>query len=82
MAALIDEKVNVGAVFKNGLIFPRWFLLRGHKVSVEKINYAWQERKGESIYYHFAVSDGVNLYNLSFHPGSLFWTLEAVEDEC
>ena len=81
MASQVDEKVNVGAVFKNGRVFPRWFLHRDQKVSVETITYSWQERKGDSIYYHYAVSDGENLYDLSFHPGDLVWILEAVEDE-
>jgi len=80
MVAFIHAEITVGAVFKNGRAFPRWFLYRGRKISVKEVTYFWEKRQGALIVFCFAVTDGANLYSLSFRPEKLAWSLEAVED--
>ncbi|MCX8044833.1 MAG: hypothetical protein N3B18_12010 [Desulfobacterota bacterium] len=80
MVVSLRTSIAVGAVFRRGAVVPRWFLYRGRKIPVREITYTWTEREGSTVCLHFSVSDGVNLYELSFRPERLMWILEAVED--
>ncbi len=80
MVVYLDEPVQVGAVFKKAGVLPRWFLYHGKKIKVREVTYSWKENVGQSLFHHFSVSDGINLYDLVFQPERLFWKLEAVED--
>lgn len=80
MVVFPHESVKVGAVFRRGTVVPRWFLYRGRKIPVKEVTYTWTERQGASVFFHFSVSDGVNLYELSFQPQQLVWNVEAVEE--
>ena len=77
MVVFLNEEIKVGAVFKNGNVFPKWFQSRSKKIIVEEITYSWKRKNGENNLIYFSVSDGVNLYELSFQPDSLLWNLEA-----
>jgi len=79
MVVFLNHAVRVGAVFKPGQVVPRWFLYRGRKIPVKEITYTWTERQGAAVFLHFSVSDGINLYELSFQPDRLVWNIEAVE---
>lgn len=79
MVVFIRQPIRVGAVFRQGTVVPRWFLYRGRKIPVREVTYTWTERQGSSVFLHFSVSDGVNLYELSFQPERLVWNIEAVE---
>jgi hypothetical protein len=81
MVVYLGEPVQVGAVFKKGEVIPRWFLYRGRKVLVKGVTFSWKEREGQSLFYHFSVSDGVNLYDLAFQAENLSWQLESIEDQ-
>lgn len=81
MVVYLDEPVQVGAVFKKGGVFPRWFLYRGSRVTVKELTFCWKERAGRSLLHHFSVSDGINLYDLVFQAENLAWKLESIEDE-
>ena len=80
MVVFLHTTVSVGAVFKRSGVFPRWFGYRGKKIAIQDITYSWKEKRGESTFLHFAVTDGTTLYDLSFQPERLSWHLEAVED--
>ncbi len=80
MVVFLNASVIVGAVFKNGNVFPRWFRYRGRKIDVQEVTYAWKETEGQSLFLHFSVTDGSNVYDLAFQPESLSWNLEAVEE--
>jgi hypothetical protein len=80
MVVFLNEKVKVGVVFKNGGVSPKWFFYRGRKISIKEVTYSWKKKEGETIFLHFSVTDGVNLYDLSFEPEGLSWNLESVED--
>ena len=76
----IGETISVIASF--GLpykIRPVRFRWSGRLLPINDITYSWKTRDGESIIYHFSVSDGKTLYELSFNTTSLLWKLENLE---
>jgi len=76
----IGETISVVALF--GLpykIRPVRFKWNGRLFEVKEITYAWQTREGQRKIYHFSVSDGKTLYELSFNTDSLLWSLENLE---
>ncbi|MFV1957415.1 MAG: DUF6504 family protein [bacterium] len=76
----LSEKVVVGAVFGSGnQVRPAWFIWNGRKYTVKETTYTWTERRGTGMLYHFAVTDGADLFELVLDNASLAWTLEKVE---
>jgi hypothetical protein len=76
----IGETISVIASF--GLpyrIKPVRFRWSGKLFEVRDITYSWQTREGQNRIYHFSVSDGQTLYELSFDTSSLLWRMEKVE---
>ncbi|HOK56720.1 MAG TPA: hypothetical protein PKV21_08490 [bacterium] len=78
MITEINEKIIVGAIFKNGSIKINWFIWKNRKINIEKITYRWKTKKGEKDIYNFAVTDGFNIFELSFIPEDLIWNLEKI----
>ena len=77
----MSEQISVVASF--GLpykIRPVRFRWSGRLLEVREITYRWESRLGQSRLYHFAVTDGASLYELSFDSGSLLWSIEGVEE--
>ena len=80
MSMDIGETISVIASF--GLpyrIKPVRFRWSGKMFEVKDITYAWQTKEGQNRMYHFSVSDGNTLYELSFDTSSLLWKMEKVE---
>ena len=80
LAMYIGEIINVVASF--GLpykIRPVRFTWSGKLREVQDITYSWTTREGQSSIYHFSVTDGNTLYELSFNITSLLWRLENLE---
>lgn len=76
----IGENIIVIASF--GLpykIKPVRFKWSGRLREVKDITYTWTTREGQSSIYHFSVTDGNTLYELSFNTTSLLWRLESLE---
>jgi hypothetical protein len=69
----IKDRVDVGVVFKAGVIRPVWFVWSGIRHQIRDVTYSWVEKKGERRIFHFSVTDGVDLYELCFDPSSLMW---------
>jgi hypothetical protein len=44
-----------------------------------EVTCTWQEREGEATLLRFAVSDGANLFELSFNSANRIWSLAAVD---
>jgi len=74
----IGEKVSVLASFTSG-IRPIKFKWSGKLITVKEVTYTWESREGQASVYHFSVTDGTSLYELSFHAQSLLWRLENLE---
>lgn len=79
----MGERIRVGVVFREeGIsICPRWFRWRGRKMPVHAVTYRWCERAGKDVIHHFVVTDGSDLYELSYRQERLMWFLEAVETD-
>ncbi|MBI3610535.1 MAG: hypothetical protein HY204_07535 [Nitrospirae bacterium] len=79
MLTEIREPIKVGAVFEpEGTIIPKWFVRNGRKYVVQKVTFTWKVRDGQKALYHFAVTDGVNLYELTYDAVTSAWKLMAV----
>jgi hypothetical protein len=76
----IGETISVIASF--GLpykIRPVRFKWNGRLFEVKEITYSWQTKEGQTKVYHFSISDGKTLYELSFNAASLLWHIERLE---
>jgi len=73
---IIDEPVDVGAIFGKNKIRPKWFLWHGRKYPVKETTYTWQDTEGEAKIFHFTVTDGATLFELSLNQKTLAWRLE------
>jgi len=76
----IREQIRVAVIFGPGSqIRPVWFDWRRRKHEVREVTYSWQDRRGEATILHFAVSDGVNLFELAYDAAGQLWALAAVD---
>ena len=76
----IGQSVAVLAVFDPSYkIRPLRFRWSGRFIKVEEITYMWRAREGKNDIYHFSVTDGNALYELSYNTGSLLWRLECLD---
>ncbi len=78
----IRENIRVAVIFGPGnSVRPVWFDWRRRKYAVREVTYTWRERQGEATLFHFAVTDGANLFELTYNAVSQLWALTAVETE-
>jgi hypothetical protein len=76
----IGETISVVASFDLPYkIRPVRFRWNGKLFEVKDITYAWQTKEGRNRIYHFSISNGKTLYELSFDTSSLLWRLEKLE---
>jgi hypothetical protein len=76
----VGETIDVVASF--GLpyrIRPVRFIWNQRLFEVKEVTYSWQTKEGQTRIYHFSISDGRTLYELSFDTVSLLWSLEKLE---
>lgn len=81
MGTQIEEPIQVGAVFDRGIVIPRWFLWKGRRYPVEKVTMRWQTHEGQAAILHLGVTDGVNLFELTFNLKTLAWRIASVEED-
>lgn len=83
MLTRVGERVVAGFVFrKEGQKMElKWFLWKGRKLEIKKTTYVWRERDGRELIHRFVVTDGKDLYELSYRQEGLMWFLEAVETD-
>jgi len=76
----IQETISVVASFGMPYkIRPVKFRWNGKLFEVKEVTYAWQTKEGQTRIYHFSITDGKTLYELSFDTVSLAWRLERLE---
>jgi len=76
----IGEKISVVASFDLPYkLKPTSFRWSGRLFQIQEITYSWKTKEGSTDIYHFSVSDGKSLYELTFNAVSLVWTLENLE---
>lgn len=76
----IGETISVTAYF--GLpykIKPVRFRWSRRLFEIKEITYTWKTKDGRKEVYHFSVTDGGSLYELTFDTDSLIWRLENLE---
>ncbi|MCM8767237.1 MAG: hypothetical protein NC816_04155 [Candidatus Omnitrophica bacterium] len=78
MITEINERIVAGVIFKNGSMKIKWFIWKNKKINIKKITYKWKTKTGEKNIYNFAVTDGINVFEISFSPEDLIWNLEKV----
>jgi len=69
------EPVEVLARFSRGKVVPVSFIRGKVTVEVQRVAFAWQERKGSSLLRFFSVADGGDTYCLCFDPEHMAWRL-------
>jgi len=79
MISSVNERVKVLALFDEEGIKPLRFQWRGMTYPVKQITFSWKERKGGGPAYRFAVSDGANVFQLTYNSEYLQWKVEAVD---
>lgn len=67
--------IKVATIFEKGRLRPVWFICEGRKYSVKEITYEWRSREGASRIYHYAVSNGANIFELVFNDKEMTWQL-------
>ena len=77
----IDEEIRVGVAFDSRKVFPVWFLWRDRYYKVKAVNFSWNSAEGTAKLHHYAVTDGVNTYELCFNSRTLEWRLGKITGE-
>lgn len=73
----VGETISVIASFgMSHRMKPVEFQWSGRQIDVKEITYEWQTKEGEKDIYHFSVTDGRSLYELTFDAKSILWRLE------
>lgn len=80
-AATIEEGIRVCVAFDNRKVLPLWFRWRGRYYKVESVSFTWNSNRGSARLHYYAVTDGVNTYELCFNSRTLEWTLGRVYAE-
>lgn len=80
-AAVINEQIRAGAAFDDRKLVPLWFRWRGRYYRVKEVNFTWSSSEGAARLRHYAVTDGVNSYEICFNSQTLEWTLGRVYSE-
>jgi hypothetical protein len=83
MTVRVDERIRVGVIFREDgqKMEPKWFSWRGRHLKITKTTYVWRERDGRDVIHKFMVTDGSELYELSYRQEKLLWFLETVETD-
>ena len=78
---LRSSDIRVAVVFGPGLkIRPIWFDLNRKQHTILQITNSWRDRKGETVFMHFHVTDEGALYELVYNMGDASWKLEQIEE--
>ncbi len=77
---IISEPISVIASFSPSCrLRPVKFVWGKRSLQIQEITYQWKTREGTSAIYHFSVTDGRTLYEISFNSSTLLWRLEGLE---
>lgn len=82
MSCEINERIEVLAAFDRVGLRPRLFVWGKRRYPVARVTAAWTQPEGFFRRYHFAVlTDGANLYELSFSTRDLAWRLIRIHQD-
>ena len=75
------SNIRVAVVFGPGLkIKPVWFDFNRKQHTIRQITNSWRDKKGETVFMHFHVTDEGALYELIYNMSDASWRLERIEE--
>lgn len=82
MVTLIEEPVDVSAVFRGGKLRPTAFLWRGRRYDIRRVMGTYRAPKGRYLELYYSVmSDNPEVYELRFSTEGMSWSLVRVHGE-
>ena len=75
--AIYGDCPSMGTVtkFPHDKLRPVMFIWRNREYRVQDVTYVWREIQGQAEVYHFTVSDGASVFELSYNAKALDWTI-------
>jgi len=85
----LNENVKVYAIYKetgdrqfpHDRLRPVMFIWRNREYRVQDVTYVWRETQGQAEIYHFTVSDGASVFELSYNAKALDWAITGTYTE-
>jgi len=77
----VHEPIRVGAIFSHGTVIIRWLFWKGRRIPIEKVTFSWKEADGSRQVRKFALSNGTEVFEVSFYPADCRWYLEKIHGE-
>lgn len=74
----LNEKIEVLAKFRNGVIAPLFFKINGRVLKVGSIDLKYNYRSGGVDFYSYSVSASGNSYKITYNAKELSWKLEEI----
>ncbi|HOJ39151.1 MAG TPA: hypothetical protein PKX93_06770 [bacterium] len=78
MITEINEPIKVATIFTQGKVKICWFIWKGKRRDAVNTTFFWKSYRGEKRIYHFALSNGQEVFEISFCPEDLSWYLDRV----
>jgi hypothetical protein len=76
----LSSEIRVAVVFGPGMkVKPVWFDVNHKQHTIRQITNSWKDRKGETVYMHFHVTDEGALFELIYNMADASWKLEQIE---
>lgn len=76
----VGDRIRVMAAFgKPYKIKPLKFSWSERVFDIKEVTYQWKSKEGQAEILHFCVSDGCNVFEISFNLQTLIWRLEKVQ---
>ncbi len=75
---ILNERIEVLALFKNSKILPRNFIWNNKEYQIETITYNWQERLGQALINYFSVLCAGQIYQISFNNSTFRWQIDKI----
>jgi len=81
--AIYGDSPHAGTVsrFPHDKLRPVMFIWRNREYRVQDVTYVWRETQGQAEVYHFTVSDGASVFELSYNAKALDWTITGTYTE-
>ncbi len=79
MTTFINEPIQVGAVFRRGIVQPSWFIWGSRRIEVRDVTMRWTTQEGQTTILHLGVTDGTSLFELRLNQRALTWSLAGVQ---
>jgi hypothetical protein len=77
---LRSSDIRVAVVFGPGnKVKPMWFDLNRKQHSIRQVTNSWVDKRGETVFMHFHVTDEGALYELIYNMADTSWRVEQIE---